>query len=64
MDGLRSFIEEDNRIAVDVGGLRRGTRSIHGRVDVTMSVNAKTPQLREALPEAIRELAGRVTVAG
>ena len=28
MDGLRSFIDADNRSAVDVGGLRRGTKSI------------------------------------
>ena len=28
VNGLRSFIEVDKRIAVDVGGLRRGTKSI------------------------------------
>ena len=29
VDGLRSYIAVNNRSAVDVGGLRRGTRSIH-----------------------------------
>ena len=43
MDGLRSFVEVDNRSAVDVGGLRRGARSIH----------VKKPQFREAFPEAV-----------
>ena len=38
MDGLRCFIEVDNRSAVDVGGLRRGTKSIH----------VKKPQFSEA----------------
>ena len=28
MEGLRNFIEVDNHNAVDVGGLRRGIRSI------------------------------------
>ena len=31
MDGLRNFIEVDNHSAVDVGGLRRGTKSIEVR---------------------------------
>ena len=43
MDGLRNFIEVDNHSAVDVGGLRRGTKSIH----------AKKPQFSEAFPEAV-----------
>ena len=28
MEGLRSFIEADNHSAVDVGDLRRGTKSL------------------------------------
>ena len=28
MDGLRKFIEVDNREAVSVGGLRQGTKSV------------------------------------
>ena len=43
MDGLRSFIEVDNRSAVDVGGLRRGTTSIQ----------VKKPQFSEAFPGAV-----------
>ena len=53
MDGLRNFIEVDNRSAVDVGGLRRGTKSIQ----------VKKPQFSEALPEAvIREGADELTL--
>ena len=29
MDGLRSFLQPDNRSAVDVGHLREGTRPLH-----------------------------------
>ena len=43
MDGLRSFIEVDNRSAVDVGGLRRGSKSIQ----------VKKPHFSEAFPEAV-----------
>ena len=43
MDGLRRFIEADNRSAVDVGGLRRGTKSFH----------VKKPQVSEAFPGAV-----------
>ena len=42
MDGLRIFIGVDNRSAVDVGGLRRGTKSIRVK-----------PQFRETSPEAV-----------
>ena len=54
MDGLRrSFIEADNHSAVDVGDLRRGTRS----------VNVQNPQFSEAFPEAtIREGADELTL--
>ena len=53
MDGLWSFIAVDNRSAVDVGGLRRGTRSIH----------VKKPQVSEAFPgAAIREGAEELTL--
>ena len=53
MDGLRSFIEVDNHSAVDVGGLRRGTKSIQ----------VKEPQFSEAFPEAvIREGADELTL--
>ena len=53
MDGLRSFIEVDNRSAVHVGGLRRGTKSFH----------VKKPQFSEALPGAvIREGADELTL--
>ena len=43
MDGLRSFIEVDNRSAVDVCGLRRGTTSIQ----------VKKPQFSEACLGAV-----------
>ena len=43
MDGLRSFVEVDSRRAVDVGGLRRGTRS----------VLVKKQQFSEVFPGAI-----------
>ena len=43
MDGLRRFIEADNRSAVDVGGLRPGTKSFH----------VKKPQVSEAFPRAV-----------
>ena len=43
MDGPRNFIEVDNHSAVDVGGLRRGTKSIQ----------LKKPQCSEAFPEAV-----------
>ena len=43
MDGLRSFSAVDNSSAVDVEGLRRGTRSIH----------VKKPQFSEAFPRAV-----------
>ena len=53
MDGPRSFIEVDNRSAGDVGGLRRGTRSIH----------VKKPQFSEAFRGAvIREGADELTL--
>ena len=42
MDGIRSFIAVDSRSAVDVGGLLRGTRSIH----------VKKPQCSGAFPGA------------
>ena len=46
MDGLRRFVETDNHSAVDVGDLRRGTKS----------VSVKKPQFSEAFQEAsIRE---------
>ena len=59
MDGLRCFIEVDNRSAVDVGGLRRGTRSIH----------VKKPRFSEAFPgavitEGVDELTLRAEVVG
>ena len=45
MDGLRSFIKVDKHSAgaVDVGGLRRGTKSIQ----------VKKPKFSEAFPEAV-----------
>ena len=43
LDGLRSVIEVDNRSAVDVGGMRRGTTSIH----------VKKPQFSEAFTRAV-----------
>ena len=53
MDGLRSFIEADNHSAVDVGGLRRGTISVH----------VKKPQFSEVFPDAvIREGADELTL--
>ena len=53
MDGLRSFIEADNHSAVDVGGLRRGTISVH----------VKKPQFSEVFPKAvIREGADELTL--
>ena len=52
MEGLRSFIEVDNRSAVDVGGLRRGT----------MSIQVMKLKFSEALPDAvIREGADELT---
>ena len=53
MDGLRRFIQRDNRCAVDVGDLRRGTRS----------PAVQKPQFGEAFPEAtIREGADELTL--
>ena len=52
MDGLRNFIEVDNLSAVDVGGLRRGTKSIR----------VKKPQFSEAFPEAVSEGADELTL--
>ena len=53
MDGLRRFIQADNDSAVDVGDLRRGTRSLL----------VTKPQLSEAFPQAtIREGADELTV--
>ena len=47
MDGLRRFIQADSHGAVDVGDLRRGTRSL----------TAQKPQFSEAFPQAtIREI--------
>ena len=40
MDGLRSFIQTDNRSAVDVGHLREGTRPPH----------VQKPNFSEAFP--------------
>ena len=55
MDGLRSFTEVDNHSAVDVGGLRRGTKSI--------CVQKKKQQFSEPFPEAvIREGADELTL--
>ena len=52
MNGLSRFIEADNRSAVVVGDLRRGTKA----------VNVENPQISEAFPEAaIRERAGEFT---
>ena len=42
MDGLRSFIQTDNRGAVDVGHLREGTRPLH----------VQKSEFSEAHPEA------------
>ena len=51
--GLRSFIGVDNRSAVDVVGLRRGTQS----------VSVKKPQFGEEFPDAaIREGADELTL--
>ena len=50
MDGLRRFVEADNHSAVDVGDLRRGTKS----------VRVKKQQFSET---AIREGADEVDVA-
>ena len=53
MDGLRNFIDVDNHKAVDVGGLRRGTKSIRVR----------EPQFSDACPEAVtREGADELTL--
>ena len=53
MDGLRSFIDADNRSAADLGGLRRGTQSLH----------VKKPQFSEAFSGAvIREGADEPTL--
>ena len=53
MDGLRNFVEVDNPSAVDVGCLRRGTKSIQ----------VKKPQFSEAFPETvIREGADDLTL--
>ena len=53
MDGLRRFIQADNHSAVDVGDLRRGTRSLP----------VQKPQFSEAFPEAtIREGADELTL--
>ena len=49
MDGLRRFTEADNHSAVDVGDLRRGTRSLPGQ----------KPQFAEA---TIREGAYELTL--
>ena len=45
MEALQNFIEEDNHNGVDVGGLRRGTRSIR----------VTKPQFSDAFPEALSE---------
>ena len=53
MDGLRCFIEVDNRRAVEVGQLRRGTRS----------VTVEKPRFSEDCPEAsIREKPEELTL--
>ena len=53
MDGIRRFIETDNHIAVDVGGLRRDT----------IPVRVKKPHFSEAFPEAVfREGADELTL--
>ena len=43
MDGLRRLVQADNRSAVDVGDLRRGTRSL----------KVQKLQFSEAFPEAV-----------
>ena len=53
MDGLRSFVKEDNHRAVDVGHLRQGTRPLP----------VQKPKYSEAFPEAaIREGADELTL--
>ena len=53
IDGLRRFIQADNHSAVDVGDLRRGTRSLL----------VKKPMFSEAFPEAAtREGADELTL--
>ena len=51
MDGLRKFIEVDNREAVNVGGLRQGTNS----------VKVVKPRFTADLPEAV---CGRIDLEG
>ena len=53
MDGLRNFIEVGNHDAVDVGGLRPGTKSIR----------VKKSQFSDAYPDAVfREGADELTL--
>ena len=46
MDGLRSFIKEDNHSAVDVGDLRQGTISLKVRKPKTIREGADELVLR------------------